>query len=481
VIQQWASVGNILGTIVYGTTGPGHAMTKLWGTSRVSGDGAGAVAWLIGDLNGDGKDEVIQQWASKDNTLGTIVYGTTGPGHAMTKLWGTQRVSGDGASAVAWLVGDLNGDGQDEVIQQWKNGSVLGNLTYKAPYPSVPVTPDEDKHQLLKAHAPLIWLAKDEAYFPSSVDWAFQGLVRFRNTSDGNYWLRTKTPLSSPSDESLPLFKGNRNLADVPVYAFWIDKGEYLDLVYWTYYPYNRGKAERLSAVGTGAVAGAVGGCVIGGPVGCVVGAAVGYGVGAGVSAIAGPTVRGNHVGDWEHITVRLIWVYEKKSNQWSRNVQGVYIGAHDFGGAYSWSSVKKEGGTHPIVYSAWGSHGYYTTAGEQKYKDLPELVDHTSEGTKWMTWTNVLTYDYSASKGLGGNAWPQWMSTDTKSPGVGDPSNPAAGGIYRWGNPEQSGDNCLRSGIEIRGKKLDANTCRLENGPVGPAHKGVWDRAVFE
>ena len=55
-----------------------------------------------------------------------------------------------------------------------------------------------------------------------------------------------------------------RARAGAPVYAFYAEKGEgVVDLVYFFWYPYNRGK-EVLD------------------------------------------TIWGNHVGDWEHITVRL-------------------------------------------------------------------------------------------------------------------------------------------------------------------------------
>jgi hypothetical protein len=493
VIQQWASAGNILGTIVYGAAGPGHAMTKLWGTSRVSGDGAEAVAWLIGDLNGDGKDEVIQQWASAGNILGTIVYGQKVGGatpHEMARLWGTSRVSGDGAGAVAWLIGDLNGDGRDEVIQPWANDRTLGMIvygatgsghdmtrlwgtsnlqnmrveahnwiiadirgdgfdeiiqvvsfpnerqakldlgaiTYKTRYPSVPPQTDNDKQLLLRDYAPLVWLAQGETYFPSSVEWAFPYLERFRN-SDGNYWLKTKTPLRSPSDNSLPLFQGDKNLNQVPVYAFAVEKGEFLDLIYFTFYPYNRGK-EVLN------------------------------------------TKWGNHVGDWEHITVRLAWLLNSRTKQWSLEPLGMYLSAHNFGGAYPWGDVIKADnlgnessqGTHPIVYSAWGSHGFWTRAGSHNYEI--SLTDETSQGTRWPTWNNVRTYDYAAKKGLGGLSWPGWMSTDYQNPGAGNLADPAAGAIYRWGNPE--------SGMCV-------GECRLNDGPTGPAAKGVWGREVFK
>jgi hypothetical protein len=89
---------------------------------------------------------------------------------------------------------------------------------------------DLDKLQAMKRYAPRVWLAQNEEYFPCSVEWAFPFIERFQNTDDGGrYWLQTKQGLSSPSDDSLPLFKGD--LSTAPVYAFWVPKtGDFLTL-----------------------------------------------------------------------------------------------------------------------------------------------------------------------------------------------------------------------------------------------------------
>ena len=95
---------------------------------------------------------------------------------------------------------------------------------------------DLEKLQLMERYAPRVWLAQGEEYFPCSVEWAFPFLERFQNTDDGDrYWLKAKQGLSSPSDGSLPLFKGD--LATAPVYAFWVPKtGGFFDIVYFAYY-----------------------------------------------------------------------------------------------------------------------------------------------------------------------------------------------------------------------------------------------------
>ncbi|MCA9701215.1 MAG: Vps62-related protein, partial [Myxococcales bacterium] len=121
------------------------------------------------------------------------------------------------------------------------------------------IEPDPRQDELEK-YAPRIWFTAGEGYMPSEVEWAFPFLERFPD-GEGKYWVRTTAALDSPSD-TLPFFAGE--LATAPIYGYWADKGGgIVDLVYFVYYPYNRGKEVAN-------------------------------------------TIWGNHVGDWEHITVRL-------------------------------------------------------------------------------------------------------------------------------------------------------------------------------
>jgi hypothetical protein len=123
IVQLWNNGGS-LGMIVYGWTG--SAMATLWASGNV-GQGSGAIAWKIGDVNGDGRAEIVQLWNNGGN-LGMIVYGWTGA--AMTTLWGNGNM-GQGSGAVAWEIGDVNGDGRAEIVQLWNNGGSLGMIVYR--------------------------------------------------------------------------------------------------------------------------------------------------------------------------------------------------------------------------------------------------------------------------------------------------------------------------------------------------------------
>jgi hypothetical protein len=290
---------------------------------------------------------------------------------------------------------------------------------------------DDPRLLALRTYAPRVWLHPGEEYFPSSVEFAFAAMTRFVG-GDGNYWIRSIQALDSPSDDSPPFFAGD--LEGAPVYAFYADKGgDIVDLVYFFWYPYNRGK----SAV---------------------------------------DTIWGNHVGDWEHITVRLL-----RGPDDALAPSQVYLSAHSFGGAYAWTDIERHDITHPVVYSARGSHGVWSAPGDHVYMTIGEelldvcvtlvcidLTDETAAGTAWDTWEDVAAFDYVAQEGLGGATWPIWMSEAFTDPGADPPTTPGGGPIFRWGNEE----DCTTLGVDISDL---IGVCRLEDGPTGPASKGVW------
>lgn len=308
------------------------------------------------------------------------------------------------------------------------------------PHPFKPLG-SEAKLEHLRQYAPRVWLHTKESYWPASVAWSFHFLRRYWSSDSRMWWLVTKETLKEPSSV-LPYFHGADpkkqwtefplTLADVPAYAFWdqVD-GNTVDLVYFFYYPYNRGKE------------------------------------------VAG-TVFENHVSDWEHITVRLTAQRDRGGRMSfmpaaNAREMSVSLAYHSEDARYGWAEVPKvQGSGHPIVYSAIGSHGSYLKAGSHKYKStaVGDLVDYTDEGTAWDTWNKLECFDYDTKQGLGPTwvgSWPNWLKKDPKFKELGD-EDPASGPVTRWGN--------YRSGaVKLRFLKLD-NYYRLEHGPTGPIDK---------
>jgi hypothetical protein len=266
---------------------------------------------------------------------------------------------------------------------------------------------DAAKRQLLQSFAPKIWFAQNEVYFPSSVEYTFPYVDRYLNTTSGKYEFKTKATLS-PLTQKLPYFSGD--LANAPIYSFWVEKDfGNVDFVYFQFTPYDLGKNVLGSEIG-------------------------------------------DHVGDWERVTVRLAKFVSGGTN-YLKPVQ-VFYGSHAFGTTYNWSDISKTSSTHPIVYSAFGSHGMWKDAGTHVYQELvvTQLTDVTNQGTSWDTWNNIQAFEYFPALATGnglGNSWPTWLNKDY--------TNPNSGAVYRFGNPGQG---------SLFGQQVFAD------GPTGPQEK---------
>ncbi|HUV37409.1 MAG TPA: hypothetical protein VMX58_10765 [Patescibacteria group bacterium] len=290
---------------------------------------------------------------------------------------------------------------------------------------------DAEKAEILRTYAPRLWFRTDEAYFPSSVEWAYPNLKRV--LIGDVYWLVTKSPLlgdyflEGPDYEDVyehAFFKGN--LESAVVYAFWVDKTvgpeedktDVVDLVYFVYYPFNRGK-------------------------------------------LCGGVRYENHVGDWEYLVVRI-------DRDDPDNPLEVALSAHSFVNTYDWAEIDKVEETHVVAHVAWGSHGIWKDEGDHHYATHGcDLHDYCNKGSSWDTWHFIRTFDFSARKGIAGNTWPVWMSEDFSEPGGDNPYDPAAGAVYRWGNPENYCWEYL--------------ACVLTTGPTGPISKGVFYSEGYE
>ncbi|MDO8187616.1 hypothetical protein Q5424_25635 [Conexibacter sp. JD483] len=135
-----------------------------------------------------------------------------------------------------------------------------------------------------------------------------------------------------------------------------------------------------------------------------------------GLSQPPGPgsvTSHLEHEGDWERISVQL---RDDGGDRWTP--LSVRFHTHDESRDVPWASVRKvdgDGGTHPFVYSALGSHATYWAAGA--YESLPKvggtpvklpIFDRASACTdcpQWRTWEQVVDVRTRPWYGFGG-AW---------------------------------------------------------------------------
>jgi hypothetical protein len=124
IIQPFDNRGT-LGMLAYRSTGSGYSL--MFGSSNM-GQGSGALAWLTGDVDGDGRTDIIQPF-NNNGTLGMLVYRSTGSGYSL--MFGSSNM-GQGSGALAWLTGDVDGDGRTDIIQPFNNNGTLGMLVYRS-------------------------------------------------------------------------------------------------------------------------------------------------------------------------------------------------------------------------------------------------------------------------------------------------------------------------------------------------------------
>ena len=270
----------------------------------------------------------------------------------------------------------------------------------------------QEKANILKTFAPRIYMDKNEKYMPSSIDYVKPFVDRVYDETLKKPIYTTKEKITDPTTK-LDYFKGD--LANAKLYSFWVDKGDYVDLTYWEFSPYNWGKTV--------------------------------YG-----------TEYGNHVGDWEHVTVRLYKFTQDGITYVKPNL--TLLSYHAWMGKSSFNTMTKVDGTHPVVYCANGSHGMYKSPGEHVYINYVVVVlsDVASQGAQWDTWNSLVTLQYDTNTqrgtGLGSSAWPVEFVQ-------GDDYSMESGAVYQWGNnkiPDRRGIFSIED--------------EFGSGPVSPSHQ---------
>ena len=165
----------------------------------------------------------------------------------------------------------------------------------------------------------------------------------------------------------------------------------------------------------------------------------------------------GSHVGDWEHVSLHF--------DQFQIGPKQIYVSTHDSGVSYNYDGVKQrfvyerqetrqgilqkpqfpqfvhldERDRHPVLFSAKGSHGFWSAPGVHKFTRVPRLYDHNGFGTVWNTWENIEMI-YLAN--FSNTTLPYWMHF-----------------MGKWGNPKNYCHPLRMFGINI---------CQQFDGPTG-------------
>jgi len=356
---------------------------------------------------------------------------------ASTKIWDDSGSGADDDFGVWRAIphsGDENAMPVNTIITRQSHDS--GNLTFPMLNKDFiegwgfATDPSTDWEQTAEAFAPKINLHPNEQWFPSTVD----SFINNTNVvSDGGQEYRhANISCATCYDQDFLLGTTPNSNGDTPMYAMVVEKtpssartslpdgivatDSVVDINYFIFYPYNRGKYVD--------------------PI------------------VYDETWYGNHVGDWEHYTVRFV---NGKPYQTflAQHSDGQQI---QFGEMNVKTSTWFNGKFNTELYSAWGSHGLYAGTGTVTYGDYTifELQDTMASGGMVIDggYENNVNVVMRQDQGTytGENAWLNYAG--------------------RWGNSEQA---CITE-INLLFTSISIGICRLESGPTGPMDKSVSD-----
>ncbi|KAJ7590649.1 hypothetical protein C8J56DRAFT_933500 [Mycena floridula] len=278
----------------------------------------------------------------------------------------------------------------------------------------IQVPPSSRNIALARLYAPQWRFHPDEIYWPSTVDYFLAGVKlydRSGNVVSEQPDKLTRSNLADVANAGAGLFLSldieaeketflrGQNLSLSDVNTFIVEKSNgIVDIYYWLFTPFNLGKKTPL--------AGQI----------------------------------GDHVGDWERMTVRTVDGVATEVDYHAHIDSG--------SGTIPWDEVLKFD-SRPVGYVAHGSHGFWASAGAHTVVDLVVLQaqDLTGDGISWDTQDSLRPFSYP-ERYTGSENWLNFAG--------------------RWGN---KGDNNCWWYIIYPG-------CATVTGPVGPVRPEVLGAA---
>lgn len=191
-------------------------------------------------------------------------------------------------------------------------------------------------HALIKHYGATVFFHPDDIYMPSSVPWFFKnGALVYQNgklegkpidsrgsnlpsggKNDGEFWI----DLPDDDDERTYLKSGNIESAELYVHVKPALGGTFTDIAMWVFCPFNGPATIKV-----------------------------------GIMSI--PMSRiGQHVGDWEHFTLRL--------SNFTGELWSVYFSQHSGGEWVDAPNLEFIEGNKPVVYSSKGGHASFPHPG---------------------------------------------------------------------------------------------------------------------
>lgn len=297
---------------------------------------------------------------------------------------------------------------------------------------------------LLQAYSPWIYFHPKEIYLPSSVNWFFQnGALLYSKEdeanpvpiepngsnlpqggqNDGTYWLGL--PVDKNARERV--MKGDLGSSEAYVHVKPMLGGSFTDIAMWVFCPFNGPAIAKLGAIDI--------------PLGKI----------------------GQHVGDWEHVTLRI--------SNFNGVLSSAYFSEHSGGTWIESSSLEFQGGGNkPVAYSSLHGHAFYPKAGlVLQGGGKVGIRNDTARSDKVLDCgeKNVVV----SAEHLGGEiVEPPWLNYTRKwGPNI----------DYDLGvevkKVEGLMDGRRKSALESLIKVLP-NEVRGEEGPTGPKMKKAWD-----
>lgn len=113
---------------VYLSEGNGFTGTNIWGSWKAGDYDANCVGsrFTVGDYNGDGKDDMAVMYSYPDGSTKIFTYISTGSSFGGSQAWASWPAGAYNASCVddRFVSGDFNGDGKDDIALMYRHGSM---------------------------------------------------------------------------------------------------------------------------------------------------------------------------------------------------------------------------------------------------------------------------------------------------------------------------------------------------------------------